>query len=140
MMIKMTKGNLMDIFRTMNKFTECTGKLAYALSKTRSKMTKYVVDFEEKRDELIRKYGTEDESGTISIAPGTEEYQKFINEMVPISQEVVEIDIHQISKEEFDEANYYCKEANVRDYEILETLFVKVEEVNPEDNDDNGDE
>ena len=130
----------MDIFRTMNKFTECTGKLAYALSKTRSKMTKYVVDFEEKRDELIRKYGTEDESGTISIAPGTEEYQKFINEMVPISQEVVEIDIHQISKEEFDEANYYCKEANVRDYEILETLFVKVEEVNPEDNDDNGDE
>lgn len=144
MMIKMTNGNLMDIFKTMNKFAECTGKLAYALSKTRRQMAKYVAAFETKRDELIMKYGTADDAGNIKVEAGTQEYQDFLNEIIPVTQEIVEVDVFQITKEEFDEANYYCKEANVRDYEMLEALFVKNEEVEepeePEYIDDNGDE
>ena len=128
MNIKMSNASMLDTFRVMNKFTDCTGKLAYALSKTRRKMAAEVKDFEDTRDGLIRKYGSEDEEGNIRIEPNTEGYQKFIDEIIPISQDVVEIDVYQITKEEFDDADYYCEDATVRDYEILEALFVKNEE------------
>ena len=142
MKIKMNNASLLDAFKTINKFSECTGKLAYALSKTRRKMAAEVKDFEDTRDGLIRKYGTEDENGNIRIEPDTEGYTKFINEIIPISQDIVEVDIYQISREEFEDADYYCEEATMRDYEMLEALFVKAEEKDePEEKEnDDGDE
>ena len=125
MIMKMNNATVMEILNVLGKFDECEGKLSYAIHKTKRKMVTEFQDFETVRNKMIIKYGKEDENGNYSIKPGTEEYQKYMDEIIPISQDVVEIDVYQISQEDFDKSEYYNEKASTKDYDILEALFVK---------------
>lgn len=128
MKIKMTNLFLMDAINMLNKFAGVTGKLGYAISKTKGRMEIEFKPFEEERMKLIRKYGTPDENGNYSVSQDDEHFLDFANEVTSIADEIVEIDIHQISAEDFNNSNYYVEDASVRDYDLLKALFVERKE------------
>ena len=131
--MKMNNATLMELINVLNKFNECDGKLSYAIHKTKRKMMAEFEDFESVRNQLILKYGTEDENGNYTIQQGTDAYKKYLDEIIPVSQDVVDIDVYQITQEEFDNSNYYNEKATTRDYDVLESLFVKREELEQDD-------
>ena len=133
MKVKFSNGSLLELIQVINKFSDCTGKLAYVLNKSKRRMLEEAEDFDKVREGLIRKYGEEDKDGNIAIKPGTENYKNFLNEIIPISQEVVEIDILQLTKEEYDKCDYYSDNVTLRDYELIESIFVSREESNEEE-------
>lgn len=122
--IKMTNFTLLETMQTVSKFAPITGRLGYAISKTLKNMRQEFEPFDEERSKLIRKYGEADAQGNFSVAPDSENFQEFAKEVTSIADEMVSVDFYQISKEEFDEADYYIEDCNVRDYEVLEALFV----------------
>ena len=85
----------------LNKFAGVTGKLGYAISKTKGRMEIEFKPFEEERMKLIRKYGTPDENGNYSVSQDAED---------------------------FNNSNYYVEDASVRDYDLLKALFVERKE------------
>lgn len=134
MKIKMTNLFLMDTINMLNKFATVTGKLGYAISKTKGRMEIEFKPFEEERMKLIRKYGTPDENGNYVVKQDNEHFLDFANEVTSIADEIVEIDVHQISAEDFNNSDYFVEDASVRDYDLLKALFVerKEEDVQPE--------
>ena len=129
MKIKMTNSSIGDVLNVLMKFDNCEGKLSYAIHKTKRKLINEYKDFEEIRNNLIRKYGEKDEeTGNYLIRQDSEGFQKYKEEIMPISQDIVEVEIHQITQEEFDNSDYYNENVSTKEYDLLEALFVKRED------------
>ena len=127
MKIKMTNSSIGDVLNVLMKFDNCEGKLSYVIHKTKRKLINEYKDFEEIRNNLIRKYGEKDEeTGNYLIRQDSEGFQK--EEIMPISQDIVEVEIHQITQEEFDNSDYYNENVSTKEYDLLEALFVKRED------------
>ena len=54
----------------------------------------------------------------------TEEFYEFYKEFMAIAEEKVEIDIKQITQEEYDESDVYNKDCTTKDYDLIEAMFV----------------
>lgn len=123
--MKITNGAIVELVETMNKFQGVTGKLAYALAKNRRLLGEHLKDFEEVKSGLIKKYGTEDENGNITVLPDSENYNAFLEEIVPVLNIAVDVDLFQLDKDEFELP--YCENATMNDYSLIEAVFVKQE-------------
>ena len=123
--MKITNGAIVELIETMNKFQGVTGKLAYALAKNRRLLSEHLKDFEEVKSGLIKKYGTEDENGNIAVSPDSENYNAFLEEIVPVLNIAVDVDLFQLDKDEFELP--YCENATMNDYSLIEAVFVKQE-------------
>lgn len=123
--MKITNGAIVEVIEVINKFQGTTGKLAYAMARNRRVLSECMKDFEEVRNELIKKYGTADEDGSISINQDSENYQAFLEELVPILNLAVDVDLFQLDKDEFELP--YCENATMNDYSLIEAIFVKQE-------------
>lgn len=60
-----------------------------------------IEDYLEKRNELIEKYGTKEESGNISITPYSDNWKEFAEEMKPFDMTEIEAEITMIKAEIF---------------------------------------
>lgn len=125
MKITMNNMALIELLQTLNRFADVTGKLGYAISKTKKNMESELVVFEVERQKLIKKYGTNDGNGNYSVDENSETYHDFVKEVTEIAEEQVEINFFQVSQEVFNKTDYYSDECSVRDYDILEALFVE---------------
>ena len=125
MKITMNNMALIELLQTLNRFADVTGKLGYAISKTKKGMESELAVFEVERQKLIRKYGTDDGNGNYSVDEKSESYQDFVKEVTEIAEEQVDIEFFQVSPDVFRKADYYSEECSVRDYDILEALFVE---------------
>lgn len=117
-----------EILKILNKFNQVTGKLGYAISKVKKDITKQLEPFEEQRQKLFQKYGQTDESGNLKIEPDSKNFEKFIQELRPLAQEIfIEINPFKITREEFErnESLFEIKDANVNDFDLLQTLFIE---------------
>ena len=70
--------------------TKCTGKLGYAVARNIRILNTELTEFQNARNELIRKYGTKD-GDNIFIENGSEAFFSFQNEMK--QYESIELDI-----------------------------------------------
>lgn len=128
MKIKFNNNTLSIIFQKLNKFTSISGKLGYAISKTKKQMSQQLEPFEEERRKLFEKYGTEDEENhQLKIETDSENYKKFMEQITPLLQIETEIDVFQITQEEFEkhEEMFDIPEATVEDFDLLQELFIK---------------
>ena len=128
MKIKFNNNTLSIIFQKLNKFTSISGKLGYAISKTKKQISQQLEPFEEERRKLFEKYGTEDEENhQLKIETDSENYKKFIEQITPLLQIETEIDVFQITQEEFEkhEEMFDIPEATVEDFDLLQELFIK---------------
>ncbi len=134
MKIKMNNITIMEIMQVINKFGFVTGKLGYAISKTKSRMLTEIQPFESEREKLITKYGTKDEeSGQITIDPASPNFKEFQKEITPLVNDLCEIDIYQVTKEEFDSADIFNEDCSSRDYDLLEAIFVETQKNDKEE-------
>lgn len=70
---------------------------SFKLSKMARLINEELTDYEKVRIDLIKKYGTtNEETGQTSIAPGSEEMTKFLEELKPILEEEVELNLEPI--------------------------------------------
>lgn len=128
MKIKFKNDVLYIVFQRLNKFMSISGKLGYAISKTKKQMSQQLELFEAERRKLFEKYGTEDkENQQLKIEKDSENYEKFMEQMTPLFQIETEIDIFQITQEEFEkhEEMFDIPEATVEDFDLLQELFIK---------------
>ena len=125
MKITMNNMALIELLQTLNRFANVTGKLGYAISKTKKGMESELAVFEVERQKLIKKYGADDGKGNFAVDEKSESYQDFVKEVTEIAEEQVEINFFQVSQEVFNKTDYYSDECSVRDYDILEALFVE---------------
>ena len=98
------------------------GKLAFLCYRNVSKLSATIDDFNRQKDVLVRKYG-EQFDGRFSIAVNSENYDKFLEQINPILAHTEEIDLYQLSQEEFEALS----DANlsVKDYAVLDRWLVK---------------
>ena len=122
---EITNFQMINIIPVLNKFADATGKLGYVITRAKTKMIAEVKPFEEERDKLFRKYGTENEDGTYSVDPGSEHFQDFVKELTSILDDKTEIEIRQLTQEEYDALEEFPKEATAKDYELIEDMFVE---------------
>ena len=127
MKIKFNNITLMNILEILNKFTSVSGKLGYAISKTKKQISQELEPFQEQRMKLFEKYG-EKSGDQLMIKENSENYQKFLDEFKPIAEDIIiELDIFQITREEFEsnESLFEIKDATVDDFDLLQELFIK---------------
>lgn len=128
MKIKFNNNVLLLVLEKLKKFTLISGKLGYAISKTKKQMLQELQLLEDEKYKLFEKYGTEDEeSHELKIKKDSENYQKFMEQITPLLQIEVEIDVFQLTKEEFEkhEEMFDIPEATVEDFDMLQELFIK---------------
>jgi len=124
--MKVTMSNFvaLNVLNDLNKFSHITGILGYAISMTKKDILEQVRIFNDEREKLVRKYGTENEDKTISVKEDSENYKEFIKEYIPLAQANFEANIYQITQEQFDNTDIFNEKISVGDYEWLEGLFV----------------
>lgn len=125
MKINMTNFALLETIQMLNKFDFVTGKLGYAIARTKSKMMDELRPFEQERSKLIQKYGVQGENGDYSVPQDSENFTDFAREVTAIAEETVEIDFRQVSKEVFDNTDIYSDSCSAREYDLMEALFVE---------------
>lgn len=128
MKIKMTNFALTSVMNTLTKFANVTGKLGYAISMTNDDIRIKARPFYAEREKLIRKYGTDDGKGNISVSADSEHYIDYAKELTDVLEMDVEVDFYQISRDEFNACNYYNENADTHDYDVLKALFIKPDE------------
>lgn len=128
MKIKMNNNVLIMVLNSLNKFNHISGKMGYAISKTKKQILQELEPFQEQKKLLFEKYGVQDvETNQLKIETNSENYEKFIKQITPLLQIEIEIDVFQITQEEFEkyEELFDIPEATVEDFDLLQKLFIK---------------
>ena len=84
---------------------ELPRKTSVAIARNLRKLNDELKEYREQKDNLIRKYGKENEDGQIGIDMNAdrEAFAKFVEELTPINQLEFEIDIMKISYDDLPE-------------------------------------
>lgn len=105
-----------------------TGKVGYAIVRSKHNLQKEYEIYSEMRNNLIRKYADEGSNG---IKPGDKNFPAFVKEYAELQNKEVEADLHQIDKADYDINAVYCETAQAQDYDLIEVFLVK--EDDPDD-------
>lgn len=76
-----------------------TGMLGYAIARNRRKLETESKEFAEKRDELLKEFGTEVNNGQFQLVG--ENLIKYAEALKPFSELTAEVDIMRVSQEVF---------------------------------------
>lgn len=98
-MTNMEMLNRLSILQSVS--AKVTGRLAYAVARNIRKITNECQDFLQIKDDLIRKYGTEREDGSLVIQQNSEAYAKFMNELKMYTDIPCDVDVYQVNEEDF---------------------------------------
>lgn len=80
--MKLSNRTMDEYYNVLFSLAEkTTGKLGYAVSRNLRKLTEELVEYQTLKDKAIRKYGQEDDDGITRIKIGSDEFNKYINEM-----------------------------------------------------------
>lgn len=79
------------------------GMLGYAIARNRQKLIPEIQEYSKKRDELLRKYGTDIGEGKFNLPP--ENAAKFYDELRPYSELTVDVPVMQVDLDVFCSGN-----------------------------------
>lgn len=109
--MKLTNKEIFENLSSLLKISDkVTGKVGYAVSYNIRKLSDEVPEYENMRDDLIKKYGTEDEEGKVGIRIGSEEYQKFSEEIEQYDKMEFDINIIMVKPEDLESSDLTAKE------------------------------
>ena len=136
--MKITNGIIKYLLNTLDQpgFTDgSSGLTGYAIYRNIRILKEEVKDYDKVIDDALAEYGKESEDGRIYIDENdTEAIQKFREKVDPIAALEVDVNLYQISKEDFEMP--YCPTATATQYAMVEellTLTVKKEEIKEEE-------
>ena len=119
--MKINNITMLAGIETMNKFPNATGKIAYAMSRNIRIFSQELQDFYKEKERLVKKYGTEDEDGNISIDKNSSNWVAFLQEYQPLLDIEIDVDVFQIDASEMPE----LEGATLSDYNILNSILIK---------------
>ena len=123
--MKLTNEAIYNLLTAIEKFNNVKGKTAFVLFRAFRKLQDEIKDCDEQKNNLLQKYGKE-ENGVVSVSRDDEEaYTAFMKEFVPILRYELEVDIPQFTEEEFDTLREVDSQATMNDYYTLYTYMVK---------------
>jgi len=73
----------------------------------------------------LQKYGKLDENGNYFVDEKDENFAAFNDEIIPLVETKFEMNIYQVTQEEFDKADIYNESLSVEDYDRLQALFIE---------------
>ena len=94
------------------------GMLGYAVARNRQKLIPEIQEYANKRDELLKKYGTDIGNGQFQLMP--ENAAKFYEELLPYSELTVDVPVMQVALDVFCSGNLTSS--------VMETLNWMVKE------------
>ena len=114
--MKMTNKQMYDSVVVMAQAKE-KGKLGYAIARNRRKLESEVVEYSQKRDEIIKKYGKQIE-GTNRFELQTDALTKINGELAEYNDITCEVDVMQVSLDELCSGNLDCEQMYVLDWMV----------------------
>ena len=122
-----TNATIYDTIAAINKFAAAKGKTAFVLFRALRKLQDEIKDCDEQKNTLIQKYGKEIDGGGIGIEPEDKDaYEGFLKEFTPILFYELEVDLPQMTEEDFNSLyEVDAKEAGINDYALIEALLVE---------------
>lgn len=123
--MKMTNATMIALVNAIKHFSFVTGKLGYAMARTKSKCIQELEAYNEIQQKIFEKYGTfDDEAQSYYVKEDDKEnYDKFNNEIIELLNAEIDVDVYMIPKADFELP--YSDSATVQDYEIIESLLVE---------------
>ncbi|HAU86816.1 MAG TPA: hypothetical protein DCW90_15400 [Lachnospiraceae bacterium] len=124
--MKLANATIYDLIAVINKFGDAKGRTAFVFFRALRKLQDEIKDCDEQKNKLIQKYGKEVENGIAIPRDDKEANDKFIREFTPILFSTIEVDIPQLTEDEF---NSLCdiapKDATMNDYALLDAFMVE---------------
>lgn len=128
--MKMTNGLIDALLTALNQkefISGSTGKTGYAIYRNIRILTEENKDYAKTIEEIIKKYGKQNENGDYYIDQNDKDaIDAFYKDLVPVSNMVVDVNLYQIDKNDFDLP--YCETATPQQYALIEECLVKPEE------------
>lgn len=124
--MKLTNGAIYDIREAVQKFSDAKGRTAFVLFRALRKLQEEIQDCENQKNELIKKYGKENEDGSISISQDDKEAsQKFFSEFGPILNFEIDVELPLMSEADFSALyDVDAPNATMNDYAIIDAFLV----------------
>jgi len=134
--MKMDMATALAASNAFNKCGNVTGKTGYAIYKNAKIFSDHVAPFNQVRDNLINKYGEEDETGNKSISEASDNWPEFLKELEPIVSMVDEIEPYRIDVVDLPP----IEALSAQEYSLLEYILTKpvTDEGEEEDGDKEG--
>lgn len=124
--MKLTNAAIYDLITVINKFGGAKGRTAFVFFRALRKLQDEIKDCDEQKNKLIQKYGKEVENGIVIPRDDQEANDKFIKEFSPILFSTIEVDIPQLTEDEFNSLYDIAPEdATMNDYAILDAFMVE---------------
>ena len=117
--MKLTNKQMDDYFQRLSTISEKTrGKLGYAIARNLRKLSEELVEYQNLKDKTITKYGVADEDGVSKILIGSEEYEKFLEDMKEFMDIQHDVQLFFVSEEEVINSDLNGKEMLAIDFMV----------------------
>ena len=96
--MKLTNAQMFDSLLVLNQVEE-KGVLGFAIAQNRRKLSEELKEYSQKRDELLKEYGTDEGDGRFTIT--TEKVPAFSMALRPFAEMTTDVAVRQVSEEDF---------------------------------------
>lgn len=116
-MKKMTNDQILNSLGILSQLEE-KGMLGFAIARNRKKLAEECKDYAEKRDELLREFGTDLGNGQFQLPP--DKVNDFLNALKPYSELEVEVPVMTVSQDVFCSGNLTSSQMFALDWMVEE--------------------
>lgn len=121
--MKLKNGDISRLYEALARLSGLTGKEGLAVAKTKLAIRDDAAAFVEVRDNIFRRYGTE-EDGRLVVRLDSPNYEDFLKEITELANKEADVNLHQIPESEYNIDRIYCETAQAEDYEVFDRLMV----------------
>lgn len=118
------KNRELDAMNTsLDGYLDKTGKLGYAIARNKRILSENLTEFSCARRGLVEKYGVREYDGdgnlnSITVAESAPEYPKFVEEITPILETEIDVDVFKVS------SDYAIEQLDAQGFLDLEWMIV----------------
>lgn len=94
--MRLTNNDMYKYICTLSECMETTGLLGYAIARNYRKLLDAAKEYLEAYQKTLEKYGAEDTNGELRLDCKSENFQKFIDEITPLSRIEHNVEIMQV--------------------------------------------
>lgn len=115
--MKLTNAQMYDSLLVLNQAEE-TGVLGFAIAQNRRKLGEELEEYAQKRDELLREYGTDEGDGRFTIT--AEKVPAFSAALRPFAEMTADVAVRQVPEEIFCSGKLTSSQMVVLDWMVKE--------------------
>ena len=115
--MKLTNAQMFDSLLVLNQVEE-KGVLGFAIAQNRRKLAEELKEYSQKRDELLREYGTDEGDGRFTIT--ADKVPAFSAALRPFAEMTADVNVRQVSEEAFCSGSLTSSQMLILDWMVKE--------------------